>query len=42
MKFKKIIISILTMCLIISVHSYCYAKYVFEYITKAAEITIKN
>lgn len=42
MKFKKIIISILIMSSMISINSYCYAKYVFEYTTKAAEITIKN
>lgn len=42
MKFKKIIISILIMSVIISTNSKCFAKYVFEYTKKAAEIIIKN
>lgn len=37
---KKIIISIILMIVLISIHSQCFAKYVFEYTKKAAEITI--
>ena len=42
MKLKKIIISILIMFMTISINSQSYAKYVFEYTKKAAEITIIN
>lgn len=42
MKLKKIGISILVMLSIINVKSQSYAKYVFEYTTKVAEITIIN
>jgi len=42
MKLKKVIISILIMLISISINSQSYAKYVFEYTTKAAEITIIN
>lgn len=42
MKFKKIIISILIMFIIININSHCLAKYVFEYTKKAAEISINN
>ena len=40
MKFKKIIIAILIMFIIINVSNRCSAKYVIEYIKKAAEISI--
>ena len=40
MKFKKIIISILIMFIVISISSESSAKYVIEYTKKAAEIKI--
>lgn len=42
MKFKKLVISILIMIVIISIHSQSCAKYVFECTNKAAEIEIKR
>ena len=38
MKSKKIIISILIICLILNTNSKIYAKYVFEYTKTIAEI----
>jgi len=42
MKFKKVIISILIMVVLVNTNSNCYAKYVFEYIETAAKIVINN
>lgn len=42
MKYKKMIISILILLLIINIKVKSYAKYVFEYIKVAAEITINR
>ena len=42
MKFKKIIMSILIIFIIININSHCSAKYVFEYTQTAAEISINN
>ena len=42
MRFKKLIISILMMLIIININSIALAKYVFEYTSKAAEITINH
>jgi len=42
MKFKKVIAVILIAFFIISANSKCFAKYVFEYTKKAAEITVIN
>lgn len=42
MKLKKIIISTLIICIIISIDSVSYAKYVFEVTKKAVEITINS
>lgn len=42
MKLKKVIVLILIMLVMISINSKSYAKYVFEYTKKAAEITIIN
>lgn len=42
MKLKKVIILMLIMLMAISINYQCYAKYVFEYTTKVAEITIIN
>ena len=42
MKFKKVILPILIMLLIININGKCYAKYVFEYTIKAAEISIRK
>ena len=40
MKLKKIIVSIILMFFIMSINSQCFAKYIFEYNIKAAEIMI--
>lgn len=40
MKFKKIIVLILIMFIVISINNKSSAKYVIEYTIKAAEITI--
>ena len=42
MKLKKLIAIILIVFLIISANNNCFAKYVFEYTKKAAEIVIGN
>lgn len=42
MKSKKLIISILIILMIVSINSFAFAKYVFEYTIKVAEITINN
>ena len=42
MKSKKVIISMLIICLILNINSQIYAKYVYEYTKTVAEITIKN
>jgi len=42
MKSKKIIISILIMCLLLNINSKIYAKYVFEYTKTVAQIIINN
>lgn len=42
MKLIKTIILILIIFIMISINSHSYAKYVFEYIEKAAEISINN
>ena len=42
MKFKKIILSILITFAIVGINSKSYAKFVFEYTQKAAQITIMN
>ena len=42
MKLRKIIIITMIILIVISVNSQCFAKYVFQYTNKAAEITIKN
>ena len=41
MKIRTILLLILIIE-IIAINKQCYAKYVFEHITKAAEITINN
>lgn len=40
MKFKKVTVSIIVLVSIISISSICYAKYVFDYVEKVAEINI--
>lgn len=42
MKFRKLIIVIVILLSIININYSCYAKYVFEYTEKAAEIIINN
>ena len=42
MKFKKVILSIIIMLLIIGINAKSYAKYVFEYTMKAAEVSINS
>ena len=42
MKFKRMIILLLIIFFITSINVKCFAKYVFEYTKKAAEITVIN
>lgn len=40
MKFRKIIIAIILLTLMIGISTNCYAKYVFDYVEKVAEIDV--